>query len=297
MRFQIDGAGNLLNSAINVNLLRDLWVGRSLIKGDDLGPGDPGDFDHGAWHGSCHLLGAGGVRQASDGRFLWLEVGHSEDRDEYLGTITYRTSAGMSTLPLDSAEGRELIASSVVRGFVEGNSRGRTSSRGCNDLPDCFNLWRRQDFDQPIESQLDGGKVWEHWCTLRDLRSVNRSGLSVLSAYVSLASALGDRFAPTVLRGRREYGHPMQLAAMVHCGFVSADSAIADMNPLAIPEDLESCFLHACPRQSLEGVERLEWCDKTLSYYMFGRKLASWSMSSDVLMDLKRFASFDMGKP
>jgi hypothetical protein len=230
------------------------------------------------------------VRQTSDGRLLWLEIGHSGLRDEYLATITCRHNDGFKTYPLDSADGRQLLADSKVRGFVEGNSVGRVSAKNCTDLPDRFNLWRRQDFDQPLESQLDAGKVWEHWCTLRDLRWSNRTGLTAISAYVSLVSALGDLFTPLVLRGRRDYGHPIQLAAMVHVGFVAAGSATIDLTPAAIPAKTESFFLEACPQKSLVGAESLPWPDKGVAYYMFRRKIKSWSKASQVKDDIKQFS-------
>ncbi len=290
MEFQIDESGGLLNSATNVSLLRRLWIERSLVDGEDLGPGDPGDFDFGAWHSSCHLLGAGGVCQADDGQLLWLEMGHAGTRDEYVATITCRENDGFKTVFLDSAEGRQRLTGSVLRGFVEGNSVGRISARNCTDLPDRFNLWRRQDFDQPVGSELDGGKVWEHWCTLRDLRSSNRSGLTALSAYVSLVSALGDLFAPVVLRGRRDYGHPVQLAAMVHAGFTATASATVDLGPTPVPAKVEPLFLDACPQQCLAAVESLVWPEKGIAYYMFRRKIKSWSKASQVKQDIKLFS-------
>ena len=288
--FQVDDSGNLLNLAANVNLLRRLWFERTLIGGEDLGPGDPGDFDFGAWHSSCHLLGAGGVCQTADGQLLWLEVGHAGVRDEYVATLTIRENTGIKTCFLDSAEGRSILAGAIVRGFVEGNSLGRVSARICTDLPDLFNLWRRQDFDQPVTSELEGGKVWEHWCTLRDLRSSNRIGLTAIAAYVSLVSTLGDQFAPAVLRGRRDYGHPVQLAAMVHAGFIASSSATMDLNPKGIPINTESYFLEACPKQSLVGAENLTWPDKGIAYYMFRRKIKSWSKSNQVKEDIKQFS-------
>jgi hypothetical protein len=288
LQFQITPDGDLQNSATNVLLLRQLWADRKLIRGDDLGPGDPGDFDHGAWHSSCHLVGAGGVRKAADGRVLWLEIGHAGMRDEYMATVTYRVAKTVATVPLDSAEGRSLVDQSVLLGFVEGNSTGRTSSRKIFDLPDRFNLWRRQDFDQPVDSPLEGGKVWEHWCTLRDLRAPNRVGLSILSAYVSLVSVLGDRFPAAVARGRRDYGHPVQLCALVHAGFVGVSSATWDTTPTAIPSAVEPLFLEAEPQHALEGAEKLTWT-KGPRYYMFARKLDSWSSAKAVKADLKKF--------
>jgi hypothetical protein len=288
--FQVTPAGDLLNSATNVQLLCRLWADRTLIKGDDLGPGDPGDFDFGAWHSSCHLLGAGGARKGADGRTLWLEVSHHPLRDEYYASVTARDGSGAHTFALDSAEGRTLVEDSTLLGFVEGNSTGRTSARHVCDGPDRFNLWRRQDFDQPVASPLEGGKVWEHWCTLRDLRASNRVGLSAATAYVSLVAALGDRFAAAVARGRRDYGHPQQLCALVHAGFVAPDAATWETTPTGIPAAVESLFLEADPARALVAAEKLEWA-KAPRYYMFARKLASWSPAKTVKADLKKFAA------
>jgi hypothetical protein len=284
-KFLITDTGDLQNNATNVKLLASLWLDRKLINGVDIGPGDPGDFDFGAWHSSCHLLGAGGARKAKCGRLLWLEVSHCPQRDEYIASVSVRELSGVTTVPLDSAEGRSLVDQSTLLGFVEGNSTGRTSSRNAFDNFDRFNLWRRQDFDQPITSPLEGGKVWEHWCTLRDLRAPNRIGGSVLTAYISLVAALGDRFAAAVLRGRRDYGHPRQLAAMVHAGFVGRESATWNTSPVAIPAALEPMFLEADPKKQLIACEKLEWKNPP-QYFMFARKIKSWSDAKMVSADL-----------
>lgn len=288
LQFQVTASGDLLNSATNVNLLRQMWAERAVITGDDLGPGDPGDFDFGAWHSSCHLLGAGGVMRTSDGRVSWLEVSHLRVRDEYFASVTVGGKAGARTVPLDSAEGHELTDKATLLGFVEGNSTGRASARLVFDAPDRFNLWRRQDFDRPVTSDVEGGKVWEHWCTLRDLRPTNRLGLSVLTAYVSLVAALGDRFAAVVMRGRRDYGHPKQLCGMVHFGFVSQKSAVEELTPTAIPAAQEALFLEAEPERALAAVEQLDWA-KPPKYYMFARRIKSWSSAKAVKDDLKKF--------
>ncbi len=288
LQFQVTSDGDLLNSAVNVNLLRQLWTGRNLIQKDDLGPGDPGDFDHGAWHSSCHLLGAGGACRLKDGRLLWLEVSHAHTRDEYTATITVREKNSVKTILLDSAEGRNLVDDSTGIGFIEGNSTGRTSARGVFDSPTKFNLWRRQDFDQPLTSTVEGGKVWEHWCTLRDLRPACDVATTVMSAYISLVAALGDKFAPMVLRGRRDYGHPKQLCAMVKAGFIAEISATTELTPTAIPAAMESHFLEGNPEHAFAAVEKLDWSNP-LRYYMFARKIASWSTAKNVEEDLKQF--------
>ena len=286
-QFQTTADGDLTNSAENVEALRRLWLHHSLVYGEDIGPGDRGDFAVGAWHSSCHLAGAAAVRRAADGGVIWLEISHDPRLDEYFASATHRVDSKCVTLRVDSAEGRTLLDQSTLLGFVEGNSTGRTSARGVSDPPDRFNLWRRQDFDQPVTSKEDGGKVWEHWCTMRDIRVGNRIGTSVLTAYVSLVSAAGDRFPATVARGRRDYGHPVQLAAMVFAGFTSHRSATWDITPLVIPPALERLLLEAQPETSLEVAERLAW-SRSPHYYMFARRVKNWSRVKDVQADIKK---------
>jgi len=288
-QFETTAAGELANSATNVETLRRLWMHHSLIIGDDLGPGDRGDFDIGAWHVACHLAGAGAVRRTRDGALVWLEISHDPLRDEYYSSASVRRGSTADTLRLDSAEARTLLDGSTLLGFVEGNSTGRTSSRAVNDPPDRFNLWRRQDFDQAIASPDDGGKVWEHWCTLRDIRPANRIGTSVLTAYVSLAAAAGDRFLPTVARGRRDYGHPIQLAAMIYAGLTTARAATWKITPVEIPRPVEPLLLEAQPVRAVEAIHRLPW-GRTPQYFMFARRIKSWSKVKDVEADLKKYA-------
>jgi hypothetical protein len=193
-------------------------------------------------------------------------------------------------VPIDSAEGRTLLEGSTLLGFVEGNSTGRAAARQVFDDPERFNLWRRQDFDQPAASALEGGKVWEHWCTLRDLRPPNRVGLSAITAYVSLVAALGDLFPATVARGRRDYGHPAQLCALVHAGFVGQGSALWNTTPVPIPASVEPLFLEAEPERALAAIEQLGW-QQPPRYYMFERRIGSWSTAGEVKADLKKFAA------
>ena len=285
-QFEVFANGDLVNNASNVERLRQLWLDRTLVQGYYLGPGDKSDFDHGAWHVACHLAGAGGVMQAADKRLLWLEISHNPAADDYHVSVTAKVKGGAQTSRLDAAEGRALVAGAKLLGFVEGNSTGRISARGVNDSPEMFNLWRRQDFDQPVESDADGGKVWEHWCTLRDIRSTSRVATSVLTAYVSLASVLGDRFAPTVARGRREYGHPEQLGALVTAGFSARTSATWNTAPAEIPAAAERLLLEAQPVKSLAAAEKLDW-SKPPRYHMYARRIKSWSAADAVQNDLE----------
>lgn len=284
--FEVTASGDLVDSLENVERLRRLWLDRAMINGDDLGPGDEGDFDDGAWHVACHLVGAGGVRRSREGRLLWLEISHDPTRDEYFGSVSEGADQGVRTHRLDSPRARHLIDGSELLGFVEGNSIGRISARDAQDPRDRFNGWTRQQFNQPIDSDQDGGKVWEHWCTVRNIRSSHRIGSSVLRAFVSLVSALGDRFVPTVTRGRRDYGHPKQLCAMVRAGLTSEASATWSTAPDAIPAAVEPELLQATPADALAAASRLSW-NTPPRYYMFGRRIGSWSDSASVREDLR----------
>lgn len=286
--FEVTASGDLVDNLDNVERLRRLWLDRTLINGDDLGPGDEGDFDYGAWHSACHLIGAGGVRKAADGRLLWLEVSHDKAADAYFGSVSVASGAAVRTHRLDSPEARALTDGSQVLGFVEGNSLGRISARTANDPANRFNGWKRQDFNKPITSDKDGGKVWEHWCTVRDIRASHRIGTSVLRAYVSLVAALGDRFVATVTRGRRDYGHPKQLCAMVIAGFTSEPSATWETSPARIPDVAERKLLEATPADALTAAATLDWSNAP-RYYMFARRIRSWSAANKVKDDLRAF--------
>src|SRR5262245_48218583 len=167
--FDVSTTGELLDSPANTEALRRLWLDRTLVRGGNIGPGNPGDFDDGAWHSSCHLLAGGGVRRGADGSLLWLEISHDAMDDDYFASVTRRNGTA-ETVKLDSPAGRALLQRSQLLGFVEGNSTGRISARGVADPGDRFNSWRRQDFDMTVDNErADGGKVWEHWCTTRNI--------------------------------------------------------------------------------------------------------------------------------
>jgi hypothetical protein len=287
--FQFDAtpSGNLTNSSENAETLRRLWLDRSLLGQYDLGPGNEGDFDNGAWHVSCHLAGAGGVMRDSRGAVLWLEISHNQTPDEYYASVTREDSGRAQTVRLDSAEGRTALDGAGLLGFVEGNSTGRISARNMHDPSTLFNRWRRQSFDKPINSSSDGGKVWEHWCTLRDIRPEARIGISVVTAYAALCSALGDRFAPTVARGRRDYSHPKQLAALVRAGFTADQAALWDTTPVPISSEAEPLFLEAEPSKCLAAAKLLEWSDSP-KYFMFKRRIGHWSSARQVASDLSQ---------
>lgn len=102
-------------------------------------------------------------------------------------------------------------------------------------------------------------------------------------------AALGDRFAPTVARGRRQYGHPVQLAALVHAGFTAKASALWNTTPVPIPRSIEPLLLQAEPTQALEAVGRLDWSRAPL-YYMFKRRIRHWSPARTVRSDLNAFS-------
>ena len=111
----------------------------------------------------------------------------------------------------------------------------------------------------------------------------------MLAAFVSLAAALGDRFIPTVARGRREYGHPRQVAAFVYAGLTAESSALWDTKPTAIPTAAVPVLQESDPRRTLEAIEPFPWTEPLPRYFMFERKIAGWSTAGQVATDLKGF--------
>lgn len=278
--FEINNSGDIVYSVNNTELIRKLWLDRDIISFDELGPGDPGDFDYGAWHSSCHLVAAGGVCMDTNGNLSLLEIAYNHETGIYLPILILREGSEILTIDLNSSHAQKYLLNSKTVGFVEGTSEGRISARGIVDSSELFNNNPRQDYDQEPGSLKEGGRVWEHWCTLRDIRDSSQITSSVLSAYVSLTSMLDDKFPATVLRGRKEYGHPIQLCAMVQAGFISKKSALINLTPKQIPLNVGMKFKTANPKEELEGIELLEWSGNELSYYMYARKIDSWCNSN-----------------
>jgi hypothetical protein len=123
---------------------------------------------------------------------------------------------------------------------------------------------------------------------VRDIRPSHAIGTSVLKAYVTLMAALGDRFVAAVTRGRRSYGHPKQLCAMVQGGLTSESAATWNVTPSRIPPAAEKKFLEARPADALSAAATLDWTGEP-RYYMFSRKIASWSPAARVREDLRAF--------
>lgn len=276
--FLVSDSGDLLDNAENIELLRRLWLDRNLIDGVDLGPGrNSRDFYYGGWHSSCHLVAGKCVRQTLDGRLLLLEISHDGGRDLYYASVSVKSPGGIEHFKMDTDESRALLENSKLLGYIEGASRGHITARGVLDTPDLFNGWLRQNYEQPADREnQDGGPVWEHWCTTRDLRASCDVGSSVLSAYISLAAAAGDLFPAMVARGRTSYHHPEQLDAMITAGFTTAQSASWDMSPIPIPDAQKLLFYEATYTDALQAIEQLVWDAAEPRYYMFSRRINSW---------------------
>lgn len=264
--FEVRADGALIPSDANVSALRELWASRP--DGMDVGPGVGAA---GAWHVACHLVAAGCVRRGADGQPLWMEISHVSADDTYAATLT--SGSDRTTIALHSAEAQQLLANSALLGFVEGTSEGHITARGVQDAPGRFEGWMRQNFDQQPGSQEPGGRVWEHWCTTRDLVPDSNASVSLLTAYLQLCGAAGDLFAPTVARGRTAYGHPSQLSEMVRAGFCTRESASWRTMPQPIRRDSELLLQEATATASSQAVRRLEWSDDGPTYYMYQRRI------------------------
>lgn len=273
--FEVTETGDIINSTTNVELLRKLWLDSQIIS-RRFGPGNRGDFDNGAWHVACHLVAAGCVKKTSAGNLMWLEISHDKTKDLYYPSLSIKENNNILTIDLNSSKALELLKNSTLLGFIEGTSEGRISAKGIQDARSRFNGWPRQDFDMQPGDTNDGGKVWEHWCTVRDIRKTSDIGSSVIKAYIALVSSAGDKFVPTVARGRLDYEHPTHLRAMVQAGFTSLESARWDIKPTAIPDNIDLILQEATPEKSLVAAEQLTW-ENNLKYYMFKRRINRWN--------------------
>jgi hypothetical protein len=282
--FEINGSGSLVDSPANFEKLRTLFRDGQIIN-DNWGPGNDGDFDHGSWHILCHLAAGSGVLETDNGR-AWCGLIHVPASDTYAAAVTWRQDGGVQTAPLASSQGKTLVNGARCLGFIEGSSLGHISARGVQDAPDAFNGWPRQSFDKPVASAENGGTVWEHWSTTRDIRASSRIGTAVLTAYLTLASVLGGRFVAAVARGRREHSHPQQLVALVKAGLLTSDDALWDVMPDPIPPAAQDSLYEARPTDSLEAAKTLAFMSSSQRYYMFQRRIDRWSRASDVKNDL-----------
>jgi hypothetical protein len=275
--FWVDEFGNLQDRPENVETLRKLWADRSILPAGQYGPGVNSSPGKGAWHVSCHVVSAGCMRKATDGRLLWLELAYKGSPDQYYPSLTTKSEGTIITYDCRSQEAKALLSGSKLLGFVEGNSRGRISAKGISDPSGRFEGWPRQNYDkQASDDSSNGGKVWEHWCTTREIEQTSDLGNSVLSGYVSLCAIAGDIFAPTVARGRTEYNHPDQLNALIKAGFTTAQAASVIKRPLPLTDEKEHLFNESDPTKSFAAAERLDWSDAEIRYYMFRRKISNW---------------------
>lgn len=271
--FEVDAQGSVIPSEPNIDRLRRLWLDRTLVSGAELGPGVA---DNTAWHVACHLVAGGVVRRGASGQNLWIDIGHDADSDTYMATVSWRENGRVSTSPLSGGPGRAVIASSNLLGFVEGTSEGRITARGAQDRPGRFGGYARQNYDHPPGTNRQGGRVWEHWCTTRDLDPASRLSRSLLTAYLELCHAGGDLFAPTVARGRGEYGHPAQLRAMIVAGLTTLASARWPTTPVVVPREAELLLQEARPTEAVEAIDSLPWVADRPTYFMFARRIGSW---------------------
>lgn len=277
INFEIDTNGHVLYTDENLEKLRLMFLDRSIIKDALLGPGDPGDFDKGSWHILCHLTAACAVFKKSD-HFIWMEISHVPLIDEYLATVTIKTDKEIvTTFPLVSEQGQEIIKDAQLLGFIEGSSQGHISARDVIDPPDKFNTCTRQEYDMDEKSLKEGGRVWEHWTITRDITTECTVGTSILKSFLAMVSNCGGALVSSVARGRKDYHHPEQLSALIHFGIIGEKDVIKDMCPIRIPQELEVILNIANPCVSVKAAKRLKWDYSKLSYFMFERRIDRWS--------------------
>lgn len=275
--FEIDSKGHVIYNESNLEKLRFIFLDRKIINGELLGPGDPGDFDFGGWHVLCHLVGGCAVFKSSNS-MVWVEISHVPIIDSYVATITIDSDKeSVTTFPLLSYEGQSIIQNAKLMGFVEGSSLGHISARDILDAEGKFNTCTRQEFDMDEKSIKDGGRVWEHWATTRNITSGASIGTSVLRAYLSMVSLCGGSFVAVVARGRIDYSHPTQLNALLQYGLVTKENALVDIMPKPISKKIEEIIYSANPKMCVKAVKELPWDNNKITYFMFERRINKWN--------------------
>src|SRR3989338_2116955 len=254
-------------------------------------PAQPGSFsytrpkENGSWHVLCHLAGASALFQSSEKLPGWAGITYDEPSNSYVATFSYYEGKKARTAALNSDEARRVMTGYVLRGYVEGASQGHILNRKANDPGDPQKVDRRQDYDQPATSAKDGGQVWEHWVTTRDIAAPNALGAGLLRSYLRLVALLGGRYCGTVARGRfdQAYGHVIQLCAMAKAGFIAPQDALWDVEPVTIPQEVQTVLYEANPESFFQGASLLlEAAQAQESYYMYKRKIANFVSASSL---------------
>jgi hypothetical protein len=224
--FAINSHGHLLDSEDNFQKAQRMFLDWKIINGQG-GPGTNSN-DKGSWHVLCHLAGAAALYQSSEKLPGWAGITYDEASNSYVATFSYYYKEKVRTALLDSEEARHVITGYEPRGYVEGASRGHILNRKANDPGDPQKDDRRQDYNQPVDSTKDGGPVWEHWTTTRDILTSDSLGTGLLRSYLRLVALLGGRYCGTVARGRfeREYCHIIHLCSLVHAGLYCAPGCL-----------------------------------------------------------------------
>jgi len=286
--FEVQSDGRLADNDYNLGLLRKLFRDGAVIQ-NKFGPGNPGDFNHGSWHILCHLAGGSAVIELA-GRKAWIGITHKGFPDVYEAAVVFRDAGSIYVRSLKTEAGKAAAAKSELLGFIEGSSAGHVLARNIQDPEGATNGWLRQGFDHSVWNRKEGGTIWEHWCTTRDLRQVNIPCDSLLRSYLTLAATFGGLFIAALARGRRSHEHPLQLCALAKAGFLTADEAGWDSTPLPIPGRVQRLLYQARPAEYLRAVESLD-CPRGggPSYFMFKRYIKHWSPAADVRADLMTF--------
>jgi len=288
--FTIDSQEHLLCNEDNYQKAQRMFLDWNIINGQG-GPGtDPND--KGSWHILCHLAGASALFESPKKLPGWVGITYNEVGNSYAATFSYYQGEKVRIAALDSDEARKAMASYVLRGYIEGASRGHILNRKANDPGDSTKVDRRQDYDQQVDSTKDGGPVWEHWTTTRDILTVDSLGTSLLMSYLRLVALLGGRYCGTVARGRfdREYCHVIQLCSLVEAGFIAPQDALWEVEPVTIPQEVQVVFHEANPEAFLQGATMLLDIAKAQeNYYMYERRIDNFVAASSLTTIARTF--------